>query len=174
MQVSVINTTEPKNVSIPAAMATGGVIGLGLRYAIPVYKPEMDYFVFNKSDVMKEDNVKAVKKNVIEKAQELLKKDKENEVLKLFIKRAKANTIQQLKAAKNAIQKAPQEIQNGVEAMVDDLAAQMKASKNITIANIKNAAKQARPYSHFILPGAALGALVGYAYNVVGTINEDE
>ena len=89
MQVSVIKTTEPKNVSIPAAMAVGGVAGLGLRYAIPVYKPEMDYFVFNKSDVMKEDNVKAVKKNVIEKAQDLLKKDKDNEALKLFIKRAK-------------------------------------------------------------------------------------
>ncbi len=173
MQVSVIKTTEPKNVSIPAAMAVGGAVGLGLRYAIPVYKPEMDYFVFNKSDVMKEDNVKAVKKNVIEKAQDLLKKDKDNEALKLFIKRAKAKTSQQLKAAKAAINKAPQEVQTKVELMVDDLAAQMKASKNITIANIKNAAKQARPYTHFILPGAALGALVGYAYNVVGTINED-
>lgn len=173
MQVSVIKTTEPKNVSIPAAMAVGGTAGLGLRYAIPVYKPEMDYFVFNKSDVMKEDNVKAVKKNVIEKAQDLLKKDKDNEALKLFIKRAKAKTSQQLKAAKAAINKAPQEVQTKVELMVDDLAAQMKASKNITIANIKNAAKQARPYTHFILPGAALGALVGYAYNVVGTINED-
>lgn len=173
MQVSVIKTTEPKNVSIPAAMAVGGAAGLGLRYAIPVYKPEMDYFVFNKSDVMKEDNVKAVKKNVIEKAQDLLKKDKDNEALKLFIKRAKAKTSQQLKAAKAAINKAPQEVQTKVEIMVDDLAAQMKASKNITIANIKNAAKQARPYTHFILPGAALGALVGYAYNVVGTINED-
>ncbi len=173
MQVSVIKTTEPKNVSIPAAMAVGGAAGLGLRYAIPVYKPEMDYFVFNKSDVMKEDNVKAVKKNVIEKAQDLLKKDKDNEALKLFIKRAKAKTSQQLKAAKAAINKAPQEVQTKVELMVDDLAAQMKASKNITIANIKNAAKQARPYTHFILPGAALGALVGYAYNVVGTINED-
>ena len=89
MQVSVIKTTEPKNVSIPAAMAIGGAAGLGLRYAMPVYKPEMDYFVFNKSDVIKEDNVKAVKKNVIEKAQNLLKNDKENEVIKLFIRRAK-------------------------------------------------------------------------------------
>ena len=173
MQVSVIKTTEPKNVSIPAAMAAGGAIGLGLRYALPVYKPEMDYFVFNKSDVMKEDNVNAVKRNVIEKAQVLLKKDKENEVLKLFIRKAKAETAQQLKTVETAINKASQEIRAGVKAMVEDLAAQMKASENITIANIKNAAKQARPYSHFILPGAALGALVGYAYNVVGTISED-
>ena len=173
MQVSVIKTTEPKNISIPAAMAAGGAIGLGLRYALPVYKPEMDYFVFNKSDVMKEDNVNAVKRNVIEKAQVLLKKDKENEVLKLFIRKAKAETAQQLKTVETAINKAPQEIRAGVKAMVEDLAAQMKASENITIANIKNAAKQARPYSHFILPGAALGALVGYAYNVVGTISED-
>ena len=173
MQVSVIKTTEPKNVSIPAAMTIGGAAGLGLRYAIPVYKPEMDYFVFNKSDVMKEDNVNAVKRNVIEKAQVLLKKDKENEVLKLFIRKAKAETAQQLKTVETAINKATQEIRAGVKAMVEDLAAQMKASENITIANIKNAAKQARPYSHFILPGAALGALVGYAYNVVGTISED-
>lgn len=173
MQVSVIKTTEPKNVSIPAAMAIGGAAGLGLRYAMPVYKPEMDYFVFNKSDVIKEDNVKAVKKNVIEKAQNLLKNDKENEVIKLFIRRAKASTTQQLKSVKAAIKKAPQEVQAGVKVMVDDLAAQMKASKNITIASIKNASRQARPYAHFILPGAALGALVGYAYNVVGTISED-
>ena len=103
----------------------------------------------------------------------MLKKDKENEVLKLFIRKAKAETAQQLKTVETAINKAPQEIRAGVKAMVEDLAAQMKASENITIANIKNAAKQARPYSHFILPGAALGALVGYAYNVVGTISED-
>ena len=65
------------------------------------------------------------------------------------------------------------EVQEKVTDMINNLAAKMKASKSITVANIKNAAKQSRPYSHFILPGAALGALVGYAYNVVGTINED-
>ena len=53
------------------------------------------------------------------------------------------------------------------------MAARMQASKNITIANIKNAVRQQRPYSHFILPGVALGALVAYAYNVVGTIKDN-
>ena len=88
MQVSVINTTEPKNVSIPTAMAVGGAAGLAVRYVLPVYKPEMDYVLFNKSDVIKEDNMKAVKKAIIEKAQETFKSDKENEALRLFIKRA--------------------------------------------------------------------------------------
>ena len=127
----------------------------------------------NKSDVIKEDNMKAVKKAIIEKAQETFKLDKENEALRLFIKRAKAETTQQIKTAKNAIKKAPQEVQENVKNLVNDLAARMQASKNITIANIKNAVRQQRPYSHFILPGVAFGALVAYAYNVVGTIKED-
>ena len=173
MQVSVINTTEPKNVSIPTAMAVGGAAGLAVRYVLPVYKPEMDYVLFNKSDVIKEDNMKAVKKAIIEKAQETFKSDKENEALRLFIKRAKAETTQQIKTAKNAIKKAPQEVQENVKNLVNDLAARMQASKNITIANIKNAVRQQRPYSHFILPGVALGALVAYAYNVVGTIKDN-
>lgn len=173
MQVSVVKTTESKNLSIPASLLAGGAAGLGLRYAVPVYKPEMDYVMFNKSDVIKENNVKAVKENLLEKAQTLFKSDKENEALKLFIKRAKAQTSQQVKNAKTAIKKAPQEIQAKVKLLVEDMAAQMQVSKNITIANIKNAVRQQRPYMHFILPGAALGALVGYVYNVVGTINED-
>ena len=173
MQVSVVKTTEHKNIIIPAATAVGGADGLALRYTIPVYKPEMDYFMFNMFDSYKEDNVNSVKKDAVEKAEELLKSDKDNEVLKLFIKKAKAKTLKQLKEAKAAIKSAPQEVQEKVTDMINNLAAKMKASKSITVANIKNAAKQSRPYSHFILPGAALGALVGYAYNVVGTINED-
>ena len=77
------------------------------------------------------------------------------------------------KKAKEQIKHAPKEIKSQVKALIDDMAAQMRVSKNLTVANIKNAVKQQRPYSHFILPGAALGALVAYAYNVVGTINED-
>lgn len=173
MQVSVVKTTEPKNLSIPAAMAAGGAAGLGLRYAIPVYKPEMDYVMFNKADVLKEDTLKSVKNSVIEKAQKLFNANKENKALELFLQRAKAETVEQAKKAKEQIKHAPKEIKSQVKALIDDMAAQMRVSKNLTVANIKNAVKQQRPYSHFILPGAALGALVAYAYNVVGTINED-
>lgn len=173
MQVSVIKTTEPKNLSIPAAMATGGVVGLGLRYAVPVCKSEIDYVMFDKADVLKEDNVKAVKKNVIEKAQKIFNVNKEDEALDLFLKRAKAETSQEAREAKNLIKKAPVDVFKKVKVMLSDLTAQMKVSKKLTDANIKNAVKQQRPYFHFILPGVALGALVAYVYNVVGTINEE-
>lgn len=173
MQVSVIKTTEPKNLSIPAAMATGGAAGLGLRYAIPVYKPEMDYVMFNKADVLKEDTLKSVKNNVIEKAQKLFNANKEDKALELFLKRVKAETPQEALEAKKLIKQETPEILKKVKFMIDDLAAQMRVSRNLTVANIKNAVKQQRPYSHFILPGVALGALVAYVYNIVGTINED-
>lgn len=173
MQISVIKITEPKNASVPTAMAVGSAAALGLRYAMPVYKPEMDYFLFDKSDMVKEDQVKAVKKGIIETAESLFKQEKDNEALKLFIKRAKAETSKQVKTAKASIKKAPAEIQQEVKLLISDLAARMQASKNVTVANIKNAVKQQRPYAPFLLPGAALGALVAYIYNVVGTIKED-
>ena len=53
------------------------------------------------------------------------------------------------------------------------MAVKMRAAKNLTDANIKNAVKQKRSISAFLLPGIALGALGAYVYNVIGTISEE-
>ena len=173
MQVCVIKNTEPKNVSIPLTMTAGGIAGLGLRYFMPVYKPEIDTVMFNQSDAIKRDNFETAKKTFIDKAKNLFKKEPENEALKLFLERMEARTAQEAKIAKEKIKNAPQTVKENVDKLKNVMAAQIKASRHLTEANIKNAVKQARPVWGYLLPGLALGALGGYFYNVVGTIKED-
>lgn len=173
MQVCVIKNTEPKNVSIPLMMAAGGAAGLGLRYFAPVYQPEIDTVMFNQADAIKRDNFESAKKSFIEKTKNLFKKNPKNEALQLFLERLEAKTVDEAKAAKQKIKNAPADIKAGIDELKNVMTAQIKASRHLTQANIKNAVKQARPVWGYLLPGVALGALAGYFYNVVGTIRQD-
>ena len=93
--------------------------------------------------------------------------------MKLFLERMEAKTVQEAKTAKEKIKNAPQAVKENIDKLKNVMAAQIKASRHLTEANIKNAVKQARPVWGYLLPGLALGALGGYFYNVVGTIKED-
>ena len=173
MEVLAIKNSEPKNVSIPLTMTAGGAAGLALRHFIPVWEPEMDTFMFNKSESIKQDNAYAAKKSFVKSVQEKFKKEPENKSFQLFLDWVNAKTEKAVQAAENKISKAPQNIQNAVTDLRNDLSVKIQAAKNLTEANIKNAAKQARSVSGFLLPGIALGALAGYAYNVIGTISDN-
>ena len=65
------------------------------------------------------------------------------------------------------------EFANELNKIKKDLLQKIKASRRLSMANIASVTKQARPVWAFLLPGAALGALSGYVYNVIGTIVED-
>lgn len=173
MQVSVIKNSEPKNKSILLTAAAGGGTGLLLRHFVPVWKSEMDYVMFNQSDAIKEEAVKTVKDSVLDKAKKQLAKQPKNEALDLFIKRAQAKDAKESIAVKEEVQKASKTVRKQVKILIDDIAVKMRAAKNLTDANIKNAVKQKRSISAFLLPGIALGALGAYVYNVIGTISEE-
>lgn len=173
MQVSVIKNTESKNVNIPLTAAAGAGAGLAVRQFFPVYQPEIDTVMFNKSDVIKRDNIVAAKKSFVEKTQKMFKKQPENKSMDLFLKWVEAKSKDEVKAVKKQITEAPKNIQEGVTALKKDLSIQIKAAKNLTEANIKSAVRQSRSIPAYMLPGAALAALGAYIYNVIGTISED-
>lgn len=173
MQVSVIKNSEPKNVNIPMAAAAGAGTGLLLRHFVPVWKSEMDYVMFNQSDAIKEESVKSVKNSVLDKAKKHLAKNTDDKALDLFVKRAQVKDAKESAQIKEQIQQAPKAVRKQVKILIDDIAVKMRAAKNLTDANIKNAVKQKRSISAFLLPGIALGALGAYVYNVIGTISEE-
>ncbi len=188
MQVCVIKNTEPKNVNIPLVAAAGAGAGLALRHFMPVHKPEIDSVMFGESEVLKENNIKNAKKAVLSDLFKTAGKDKDNQALQLFIERTKASVkydqagsdkqlkaeaVKLAKAAKEKIKAAPAEVQKEVHNLTEKAVNKVRAAKILTEANIKSAVKQARPVWAYVLPGAALGALGAYVYNVIGTISED-
>ena len=173
MAISAIQKTEPKNMSIPLTAAAGGAAGLALRHIIPVCKEEIDYVYFNQVNDLKQNNLLSAKKNFIEIAKKQLSKEKNNEALKLFIKRASAKSVFHAKEAKEKIKNAPQNVQAQVKTYLDAFFKKMKAAKILANGNMEQLVKQQRPYLAFILPGLALGAAAAFVHNVVGKISEN-
>ena len=188
MQVCVIKNTEPKNASIPLAMAAGAGAGLALRHFMPVYQPEIDSVMFGASQVLRDNNIKNAKKAVMNDLYKEANKNKSNQALSLFLERAKASfkydaagsneklkkeAVKMAKEAKEKIKAAPKQVRKEIQELTAAAVNKVKASKILTEANIKNAVKQARPYAGFLLPGIALGALGAYVYNVIGAIKEN-
>ena len=172
MVISVINKTESKNISIPATAVIGGAAGLALRQVLPVYKEEIDSVLFQQTDKIRTDKLETAKNAFISTTKKLFSKNKNNEALKLFIKRVEAKTVKEAKLAKEKIKNAPQNVQAEVKKQMGEFLTKMKAEKHLSEANIKHLVKQERPFAPFILPGIALGAAVAYVYNVVGKISE--
>ena len=173
MAVCEIRNTEPKNINIPAAAAAGAGVGLGLRYFLPVQRTEVDTLLFNQSEEMKKIQIRSAKKTFLENIEKRFKQNPSDESMNLFLQRMKAATTEEIKATKDKIKNAPKEIQDGVSKLKSALADRIKASKNLTEANIKNLVKQSRSVWAFVLPGAALAAMGAYVYNVIGTITDD-
>lgn len=173
MQICVIKNTEPKNTNIGYATVAGGLTGLALRQFVPPPKEEIDAVMFNQVDMIKESNLKSTKNSVIEKAEKLFAKNPEKQELELFLERAKAQTAQQVLAAKQKIKSADSAVKKEVKIMIDDLAGKIKASKNLSEMTIKNYVKHKRPVAAILLPSMALGAVGAFVYNVLGKINED-
>lgn len=199
MSVSVINITGPigvnkkshKNTNIYTATVAGAASGLALRQFLPVNKPEIDYVLFGEADTIRENNIKQARKNVINETSKELKKDSKNPALKLFLERIQASAalskanetedmqlkekaLQMVAKAKERIKSTPEYVQNEIKNLTQKAINNVKAARMLSENALKNAVKQQRPYAAFILPGAALGALAGFVYNVVGTISEKE
>lgn len=102
-----------------------------------------------------------------------LAKNPDDKALDLFVKRAQVKDAKESAQIKEQIQQAPKAVRKQVKVFIEDMAVKMRAAKNLTDANIKNAVKQKRSISAFLLPGIALGALGAYVYNVIGTISEE-
>ena len=190
MSVSVVNNTEPKNVNIFKTAMIGGAAGLALKYAKPVTKNEVDTVLFGESDVIRANNIKQARKNVISDIVKMYSKEQKNDALNLFLERtnasirysnaldagnstAKKEAVELAKAAKEKIKAAPQAVQNEIKEMTKKVINKVRAARLLSENAIKNAVKQSRPFPAYILPGVALGALCGYIYNVIGTISED-
>ena len=191
MQVSVVTNTEPKNVSIPAAMAVGGAMGLAVRQFKPVLKSEMDSVLFGESDVIRQNNIKRARKNAIDDVVKMFVKDRDNEALKLFLERTKASVkyanaqetgnvqlkkeaVMLARAAKEKIKAAPENVRNEIKTLTQKVINKVRAARNLNENYIKTSVKQMRPYTAYILPGVALGAVCSFVYNVVGTISKDQ
>lgn len=176
MPVCVIKNTEPKNISIPAISAVGGATGLALRHFIPAQKEEIDTFLFNQADKLKQDSTNHAIDEFMKDLKSRLHKDPTNEVLDMFIRNREAQGAEEVWSTKQGIKnnaKASREFANEINKIKQELIERIKASRKLSTANIANATKQARPIWAYLLPGIALGALAGYVYNVVGTIIED-
>lgn len=173
MAVRVIKNTEPKNVNIISAAAIGAGAGLAVRQFVTPSKKEIDSVIFSQFEMIKENNIQATKKSVIEAAEKIFSKNPENQELALFLEKAKAETGKQAIAIKKKINAADKAVKEKVKILIDDLAGKMRASKNLSESAIKSYVKQKRPISSVVLPGLALGALGAFVYNVVGKISQD-
>ena len=176
MPVCVIKNTEPRNISIPTTTLLGGATGLALRHFIPAQQEEIDTFLFNQSDSLKKDSTKLAIKEFMNDLKNKLRKDPTNKVLDMFIRSREAQGRDEVWGTRQGIKnnsKASKEFANELNKIKKDLLQKIKASRRLSMANIASVTKQARPVWAFLLPGAALGALSGYVYNVIGTIVED-
>ena len=192
MAVSIVTmNTEPKNTSILKTAAIGGAAGVALRYLKPVSQNEVDTVLFGEFNTLKENNIKTVKKAVLEETEQMISKDRNNTALKLFLERLEAtvkyetakeynNTAAQkdavdiAKKVKTTLKNSSDEIKTAYKELVKKAFNKAKASKFLSESNIKQTVKQSRPVSAYLLPGILLGALCGYIYNVVGTISKDQ
>ena len=192
MAVSIVTmNTEPKNTSILKTAAIGGAAGVALRYLKPVSQHEVDTVLFGEFNTLKENNIKTVKKAVLEETEQMISKDRNNTALKLFLERLEAtvkyetakeynNTAAQkdavdiAKKVKTTLKNSSDEIKTAYKELVKKAFNKAKASKFLSESNIKQTVKQSRPVSAYLLPGIFLGALCGYIYNVVGTISKDQ
>ncbi len=173
MPVCVIKNTEPRNTSIPISLALGSASGLALRQFLPVYKPEIDTVMFDQTDAIISDSVSNAKNKYLSAIKKSIRREPDNPALKLFIKQYYTKKHADLKAVKQEIKNAPQKIQKKITSLRNEMAAKVRAARNLTDSNIKSAVKQARSVWAFLLPGAALGLLGGYIYNIIGAIKED-
>lgn len=192
MAVSIVTmNTEPKNTSILKTAAIGGAAGVALRYLKPVSQNEVDTVLFGEFNTLKENNIKTVKKAVLEETEQMISKDRNNTALKLFLERLEAtvkyetakeynNTAAQkdavdiAKKVKTTLKNSSDEIKTAYKELVKKAFNKAKASKFLSESNIKQTVKQSRPVSAYLLSGIFLGALCGYIYNVVGTISKDQ
>ena len=191
MAVSIVTmNTEPKNTSILKAATIGGATGVALRYLKPVSQNEADTVLFGEFNTLKENNIKTVKKSILDEAQHMLSKDKNNKALKLFEERlsaslkyetakefnnteAQKDAVNIAKNVKKALKESSQEIKTAYKELVKKAFFFSLASQFLSENNVKQTVKQSRPVSAYLLPGILLGALCGYIYNVVGTISKD-
>lgn len=187
MSVCVIKNTQPKNTSIPVAMAVGAASGLALRHFLPVSKPEIDTVMFGEPEFLQEASVKMAKKDIFSNLKKALNADKNNQALNLFYERAEASmkydsahtkelkdkAVALAKAAKEKIKNAPDAVKKEIKDLTQSCVNKIKVARVLSEANVKNLVKAKRSYTAFLLPGIALGALASYVYNVIGTINQD-
>ena len=172
MPISVINKTESSNINIPASTLVGGAAGLALRQFFPVFQDEVDYVLFRQTEIAKKADLIYAKDSFINSAKSALAKDKNNEALKLFIKRVEAKSISEAKAAKDKFKKAPAIVQKEFKKLMKEFLTNMKTKKQVYEETMKTYVKQKRPYGPYVLPGLAFGAAIAYVYNVVGKISE--
>ncbi len=190
MAVSVIKSTEPKNVNIITATALGAGAGLAVRQFMPVTKLEIDTVLFGESAAIREASINQARKNTMKEISKMLAQDKENPVYKLFLERLRASAdfakaqetnnikakkvaIEMAKKAKESIKSAPNVVRYEFDKLTKKVINQVKAARVVSENSLKSAVKQQRPVSSFVLPGMALSALGTYVYNVVGTISQD-
>ncbi len=172
MPISVINKTESSNLSIPTSTLIGGAAGLAMRQFFPIYKDELDYVLFGQANEMKKASLVSAKDSFISSAKSALSKNKNNQAMKLFIKRVEAKTLTEAKAAKEKIKNSPDAVKTEFKKLMGQFLKNMKASKQLSEETIKAYVKQKRPYGPYVLPGLAFGAAIAYVYNVVGKISE--
>ena len=190
MKVSVIRNTEPKNANIFLVSAAGAATGLALRQFVPVTKAETDSVLFHATGKIRESNVNQARKAAFENILHLQRKDKNNLALELLAERltaskkysnalknenktAQREAVKLTKIAKEKIQTAPAQIRNEVLALTKNIINDIRATRYLTEGTIKQAVKHQRPVASFVLPGAALAALGGFVYNIVGAINRE-
>jgi len=176
MQVCVIKNTEPKNMNIPLTATAGGAVGLALRHFVPAQKEEIDTFLFNQSSSIKKDSTKQAINEFMNDLKNKLRKDPTNKPLDMFIRSREAQGYDEVWGTRQGIKnnsKASKEFANEINKIKKALAQKIKATRQLSTSNIENATKQARPLWAFLLPGVALGTVLAYVYNVVGTIAED-
>ena len=176
MQVCTIKNTEPKNVSIPLTATIGGTMGLALRQFLPAQSGEIDTFLFNQADTLKRDATNTAIKEFMNDLKQKLKKDPTNKPLDMFIRSREAKTREDIWGTRQGIKNnsnASKEFANEINKIKKALFQKIKASRQLSEANIINATKQARPIWAYLLPGIALGSIGAFVYNVIGTITED-
>lgn len=191
MSVSVIKSTEPKNANIFLATTAGAAVGVGARHLLPVWQSEVDSVLFGEYSRIKDYHVNQAKKQAMNEVANVAKKSSFSKIAqKLFIERMNASekftlaqqkndvamkkkAIELAKKAKISIKMAPDKVKKEIAILTNRAINNFKAARLLSEDAIKSAVKHQRPLKAFALPGAALGLLGAFVYNVVGTINRD-
>ncbi len=162
---SIGQENNSKSGSVLKAGAMGAVGGALVRSFAPLTTEEHDLF-FNSSaqDAIKQ-KVKKVRGNEVEKIIEEFGAGKLNvssESYDIFVKH-KAEIAEKPKSVLEYVKDAGDSVKNGLKSLTGRVDAVGAAKEQIEVANIKNAAKSARPMAYFL----AIGALVAMSGQVL-------